>query len=78
MAQRYINLAAIVNFGLTVQASWEGAGIAFHLSLPNGGPASLIYGTIFAGIGSTAVALSLSEMASMYVTGSTARERVLH
>jgi choline transport protein len=39
----------------------------------NGGPASLLYGTIFAGLGSTAIAMSLAEMASMYVLSSVLR-----
>lgn len=34
-------------------------------ALLNGGPAALVYGCIISGIGSTAVALSLGEMASM-------------
>jgi choline transport protein len=37
----------------------------FQLSLSNGGPASITYGSIFAGIGTTLVAMSLAEMASM-------------
>jgi hypothetical protein len=35
------------------------------MSRLNGGPAALLYGAIVAGIGSTAVAASLGEMASM-------------
>lgn len=31
----------------------------------NGGPASLVYGTMFAGLGSTCIAMSLAEMASI-------------
>jgi amino acid permease len=36
-------------------------------ALLNGGPASLVYGAILAGFGSTAIATSLGEMASMWV-----------
>jgi choline transport protein len=39
--------------------------VIFQLALVNGGPASIVYGTIFAGIGTTLVAMSLAEMASM-------------
>src|SRR5436190_8212693 len=66
--KRYINPRSIINFGFTLQASWEGASLGFQLSLPNGGPASLVYGSLFAGIGATTIVLSLAEMASMYVT----------
>jgi amino acid transporter len=38
--------------------------ISFQFSLINGGPASMIYGGILAGLGSTFVALSLAELAS--------------
>ena len=57
----------MVNFGFTLQASWEAIAISFQLSLPNGGPASLVYGSILTGIGASAIAISLAEMASMYV-----------
>ncbi|KAF2185564.1 amino acid transporter [Zopfia rhizophila CBS 207.26] len=63
--ERYINLVAIVNFGFTLQAGWETVGLTFQFALFNGGPASLVYGCILAGIGSTAIATSLGEMASM-------------
>jgi choline transport protein len=67
MRQRYINLVAIVNFGFTLQAGWETVGLTLQYALYNGGPASLVYGTILAGFGSTAIAASLGEMASMSV-----------
>ncbi|KAF2252416.1 amino acid transporter, partial [Trematosphaeria pertusa] len=63
--QRYINLVAIVNFGFTLQAGWETVGLTLQYVLYNGGPASLVYGSILAGIGSTAIATSLGEMASI-------------
>ncbi|KAH8810972.1 amino acid/polyamine transporter I [Xylogone sp. PMI_703] len=63
--ERFINPAAIVNFGFTLQAAWEAAGTSFQFSLLNGGPASLVYGSIISGVGSTAIAISLAEMASM-------------
>lgn len=39
--------------------------MTFQFSLSNGGPASIAYGSIFAGIGTTLIALSLAEMASI-------------
>lgn len=46
-------------------ASWECVGLTLQYAFINGGPASLVYGAIFAGVFTTAVALSLAEMASM-------------
>jgi choline transport protein len=56
-----------LNFEVIVQAAWETISITFQFSLLNGGPASMVYGGILAGLGATAVALSLAEMASMWV-----------
>src|SRR5438034_455589 len=53
-----------------MQGSWVGVALTFQLSLPNGGPAALVYGSIFATVGATAIVLSLAEMASMYVATS--------
>ncbi|KAF1846141.1 amino acid transporter [Cucurbitaria berberidis CBS 394.84] len=63
--QRYINAPSAINFSLLLQCSWEAAAVTFQFSLTNGGPASIAYGSIFAGLGTTLVALSLAEMASM-------------
>jgi hypothetical protein len=55
----------MIAFGLTMQASWESMAISFQAALLNGGPVVLTYGTIMSGLGSSAMALSLGEMASM-------------
>ncbi len=68
VSQRYINAISAVNFSFLLQCSWEAAAVTFQFSLANGGPASIAYGSIFAGIGTTLIAASLAEMASMYVT----------
>lgn len=57
-----------MNFSFVLLCSWTGAAASLQLSLLNGGPASIVYGCIFAGIGTTLVAISLAEMASMYGT----------
>lgn len=62
---RYINLVAIINFGFTLQAGWESVGLLLSMALLNGGPVSLVYGAVLSGVGSSCVALSLGEMASM-------------
>lgn len=64
-SQRYINFPAAINFGFILQASWENVALTFQFSLLNGGPAAMLYGSLFAGIGSNIVAASLAEMASM-------------
>ncbi|KAL8691569.1 MAG: hypothetical protein Q9218_003229 [Villophora microphyllina] len=65
LIEGYIHLLAIVNFGFTLQAAWEASGLAIQFSLLNGGPASLVYGSLLAGVGSCFIALSLAEMASI-------------
>jgi choline transport protein len=54
-SQRYIILA-----------SWESFAVTFQFALTNGGPASIFYGSLLAGIGACAVGFSLAELASMY------------
>ncbi|KAF2747009.1 amino acid transporter, partial [Sporormia fimetaria CBS 119925] len=63
--QRYINQLGILNFGFTLQAAWEGIGLTANLIFINGGPVALVWGTLISGIGHTAIAASLGEMASM-------------
>ncbi|KAF2666911.1 amino acid transporter [Microthyrium microscopicum] len=63
--ERYINLPSVFNFEVILQSAWEAIAINFQFSLLNGGPASMVYGGIFAGFGASFVALSLAEMASM-------------
>ena len=58
-----------MNFSFVLLSSWTGAAASMQLSLINGGPASIVYGCIFAGIGTTFIAVSLAEMASMEVRG---------
>jgi choline transport protein len=60
-------LKPAVAFGLTVLSTWEGIGITLGAGLLNGGPTALVWGLILASIGSTSIALSLGEMASMSV-----------
>ncbi|KAL6704953.1 hypothetical protein ACN47E_007498 [Coniothyrium glycines] len=63
--ERYINLAAVVNFGVIILASWESLAVTFQFALTNGGPASIFYGSFLAGIGACAVGFSLAELASI-------------
>jgi hypothetical protein len=65
----------VINFAVIILASWESFAVTFQFALTNGGPASIFYGSILAGIGACAVGFSLAELASMYV--STNRSRLL-
>jgi choline transport protein len=62
---KYISLKPMVAFGLCLQGSWESIAISFQGSLLNEGPVSLVYGIMLTAMGSSAIALSLGEMASM-------------
>ncbi|KAH8898932.1 amino acid transporter [Thozetella sp. PMI_491] len=65
LTKESIGYLSITYFGFTLQAAWEAAGLAIQFSLVSGGPASLVYGSLLVGIGTTLIALSLSEMASI-------------
>ncbi|CZT04966.1 related to GABA transport protein [Rhynchosporium agropyri] len=56
---------SIAGFVCTLLSTWEGLFAAFLYGFQNGGPAGLVYGFIFAWLGSLAVVASLAEMASM-------------
>ncbi|KAF2245290.1 amino acid transporter [Trematosphaeria pertusa] len=63
--ERYINLSSVGFFGVIVLASWESFAVTFQFALANGGPASMFYGSILAGLGCCAVGFSLAELASI-------------
>jgi choline transport protein len=54
-------------FAATLQASWEAIGASMYAGLENGGPVALVYGVMLAMVGSLGIALSLAELASMWV-----------
>lgn len=62
---RYLSTKPIVAFGLTLQASWEALAISFQSTMFNGGPSTLLYGSILSGVASACMAATLAEMASM-------------
>ncbi|KAL5117829.1 hypothetical protein ACEQ8H_004303 [Pleosporales sp. CAS-2024a] len=63
--ERYINLVSVVNFGVIILASWESFAVTFQFALTNGGPASIFYGSLLAGLGACLVGFSLAELASI-------------
>jgi hypothetical protein len=56
-----------VNFSIIILALWESFAVTFQFALVNGGPASMLYGSILAGLGACGVGFSLAELALMYV-----------
>ncbi|SRR6266498_2301065 len=64
--QRYLGFLPVFAFSSTLQASWESIAGGLLAGLLNGGPVSLVYGLILSIAGSTAIAASFGEMASMY------------
>jgi len=65
---RYISFIPAIAFNANLQATWESVAVSFQAGLLNGGPTSLVWGSLIAWIGSMAMAASLAEMASMNPT----------
>ena len=63
--ERYVSLVPSVAFNAVLQSSWSAVVLSFQAGLLNGGPTSLVWGMLLSWIGTTAVAASLAEMASM-------------
>ncbi|KAF2804736.1 amino acid transporter [Mytilinidion resinicola] len=63
--ERYISFISAINFGFILQCSWEATALTFQFALSNGGPAAIVYGSVFAAVGTTTVVLSLAEIASI-------------
>ena len=66
--ERYISLVPSVAFNAVLQSSWSAVAVSFQAGLLNGGPTSLVWGMLMSWIGTTAVAASLAEMASINPT----------
>jgi amino acid permease len=47
---------------LTVLSSWTGISLTIGYALLNGGPTTIIYGTVLSGLGTFAIAASLGEL----------------
>ncbi|KAI5295660.1 hypothetical protein KEM52_000652 [Ascosphaera acerosa] len=63
--ERYLGLLPMISFYMTSTASWEAIGASFQACIVNGGPVVIVYGIIFAFVGSMGIALSLAELASI-------------
>ncbi|KAK5710287.1 hypothetical protein LTR17_018993 [Elasticomyces elasticus] len=65
---RYLSLKPAVAFAMTVLSSWTGISLTMSAAFLNGGPTTLVWGTLLAGVGSLAIAASLGELASISST----------
>jgi hypothetical protein len=63
--KRFLTLTPAAAFGVTALSSWTGVSLTIGPALLNGGPTTIIYGTILSGLGTLAIAASLGELASM-------------
>ncbi|KAF1958516.1 hypothetical protein CC80DRAFT_515234 [Byssothecium circinans] len=63
--RRNFKLLSIIALTCTLMVTWEGVLTSFQAGLLNGGPAGLVYGFIFAWIGTLLQAFVMGEMASM-------------
>ncbi|KAL8685422.1 MAG: hypothetical protein Q9218_007772 [Villophora microphyllina] len=68
--KRNFGFMSMLGFSCTMLVTWEGLLVLFVQGLTNGGPAGLVYGFLFAWIGTLAVFLTLAEMVSMAPTSS--------
>ncbi|KAF2729584.1 choline transport protein [Polyplosphaeria fusca] len=66
--KRNFALLSMLGFGCIVLNTWEGILMLFALGYQNGGPSGLLYGYIVTWIGTLAIFVSLSELASMAPT----------
>ncbi|EQB43057.1 hypothetical protein CGLO_18375 [Colletotrichum gloeosporioides Cg-14] len=66
--KRNFSPAAILATSVSLMATWEALCSTMSTGLVNGGPSSLVYGSIIAFVGSTCSAMSLAELASIHPT----------
>lgn len=65
--QRYIRLFAPTSFGIVLLIACETSSVTLRFSLVKSGPAVMLYGSVFSGIGTTLVTVLLAQIASMLV-----------
>lgn len=66
--KRDLSPLEIIALGFNVSNSWVAISVSFAVVVAAGGPVTLVYGVIVAGVMYTAVAISLAELASVYPT----------
>ncbi|KAI9756785.1 MAG: DNA replication protein psf2 [Chaenotheca gracillima] len=63
--KRRFGFMSMLGFTCTLLSTWEGIFVVFLYGYDNGGPAGLIYGYIYAWLGTFAIVASIGELASM-------------
>ncbi|KAH8429863.1 uncharacterized protein LDX57_007535 [Aspergillus melleus] len=66
--KRNFGVLSILGFSCTIIATWEGLMDTFLIPMENGGPATAVYGYIFAWIGTGCCFVLLAELSSMAPT----------
>ncbi|KAE8393058.1 putative amino acid permease [Aspergillus alliaceus] len=66
--KRNFSILSILAFSCTIIATWEGLLDTFLIPMENGGPATAVYGYIFAWIGTASCFVILAELSSMAPT----------
>lgn len=66
--QRNFGFWTLLGLTASMMCTWEAVFFANATAMFNGGPATLVYGFIYAALGALATAASLAEMASIYPT----------
>ena len=62
-------LRSMLGLAFAILNSWTALAASLSLALPSGGPSSVIWGLVTAGICNLCLAASLAEMLSAYPTG---------
>lgn len=66
--RRHFGFWSLVGLTASMMCTWEAVYFANGTAMLNGGPATLVYGFIYAWLGALSTAASLAEMASIYPT----------
>ena len=66
--KRGFGFFTILGLTASMMCTWEAVFFANFTAMLNGGPATLVYGFIYAMLGALSTAASLAEMASIYPT----------
>lgn len=66
--KRNFSMVSMLGLAFAILNSWTALAASINLALPSGGPSSVIWGFMVAGIGNLALAASLAEFLSAYPT----------
>lgn len=66
--RRNFSFISLLGLAFAILDSWQALSVSMSLALPSGGPSSVIWGLLTAGIGNVALAMSMGEFLSAYPT----------